>query len=314
MSIDNISLTNPSLKNVDIPPALFQAEVTPGGVKAIKSSAKRSDAFIMQAPADLVVVADLNTRIKTPALAERIRVLADDMKARGFRIDRPISCYVERHDGGGLRGFADRVIVVDGHTRLSAVLLAIEEGADIESVPVCLLPKSTNMDDILVSLVVANAGEKLTMLETSIVVKRLQARGSMEDGEIANKLGVTTTQIDNLSILAAAPKAVHQMVAASQVAASTVIELIRKVGVEKAVAQLKEQLAAANANGKKNGKITRKSLPSMQFASALKRSAPRLFEHASNIRKDPAYDQLSAETREQLDTLLAELEAVKPAQ
>jgi ParB-like chromosome segregation protein Spo0J len=308
MSFDNISLTNPSLKNLDIPPALFQAEVTPGGVKAIKSSAKRSDAFIMQAPADLVVVSDLNTRIKTPALAERIRVLADDMKARGFRIDRPISCYVERRDG------ADRVIIVDGHTRLSAVLLAIEEGADIESVPVCLLPKSTNMDDILVSLVVANAGEKLTMLETSIVVKRLQARGSMEDGEIANKLGVTTTQIDNLSILAAAPKAVHQMVAANQVAASTVIELIKKVGVEKAVAQLKEQLAAATANGKTNGKITPKSLPSMKFASALKRSAPRLFEHASNIRKDPAYGQLSAGTRENLEALLAELEADMPAE
>ncbi|MGX9960673.1 hypothetical protein ACW0US_18145 [Xanthomonas euvesicatoria] len=307
MSHETISLSNPSLKSVVIPPAVFQAELTPGGLKAIKTSegAMRIDNFYSY-PLDKVnVVKDLNTRIRTPEVEARIRLIADNMKDVGFRIDKPISCFVEKRDG------VDRIVLWDGHTRFAAAQLAVSEGADIPTIPVCLMPKSTSMDDILFGLVRANSGQPLSMLETSLVVKRLQARG-LEDAFIAQNLGVTTTHIDNLSILAGSPKSIHQMVAANQVAASTVIELIKKVGVEKALAQLSEQIAAAQAAGKQKIKITSKNLPSAKFQSALKKSAPRLFEHASAIRKDPAYGQLSTETREQLEAILEELEAAKP--
>ncbi|OCG82130.1 hypothetical protein LMG667_19745 [Xanthomonas euvesicatoria] len=308
MSTESISLSNPPLKSVVIPPSVFQAELTPGGLKAIKTSegATRIDNFYSY-PLDKVnVVKDLNARITTPDVLARIRMIADSMKDVGFRIDRPISCFVEKRDG------VDRIVVWDGHTRFAAAQLAVSEGADIPTVPVCLMPKSTSMDDIMFGLVTANSGQPLSMLETALVVKRLQARG-IDDSIIAQKIGVTTTHIDNLSILAGSPKSIHQMVAANQVAASTVIELIKKIGVEKTLAQLSEQIAAAQAAGKENIKITSKNLPSVKFQSALKKSAPRLFEHASAIRKDPAYGQLSSETREQLEALLEELEAARPA-
>lgn len=297
-----ISLTNAPLEGVSLPGASFTAEVTPGSVKAIKASTRRSDAFIFLDLDRLTVMDDLNLRVHSPEYQQRIRVLADDMKDNGFRLDKPISCFIHRE------GDSDRVVVFDGHTRRLAALLARSEGAEISEVPVALLPKSTSMNDLLVGLAIANSGAPLSMLELSLLVKRLQGRG-LSNPAISQKLHVTTTHVDKLAVLAGAPESLKMMVAANQVSATTVIDLIGAIGAERALAQLAEQLARAKGEGK--GRVTAKNLPAMQFQRAVKRHAPGMFDTLGAVKADPGYGQLSTETRERLEALTAELDQLR---
>lgn len=297
-----ISLENESLKGVKIPTDRITAEVTPGKVKAVKSSTRRSDAMIWLAPDRLTVLDDFNVRVETPAYRKRVRDLADDMKENGFRIDKPISCFVERH------GEDNRVVIQDGHTRYKAALLAIEEGADIGDLPVVLLPASTSMDDLIDGLLTTNNGEPLSMLEKAIVVKRLLNRGASA-AEISRKRKMTMTAVDNLTILAGAPRSLQEMIAANQVSATTVIDLIQSIGAERAVKQLTEQLAKAQASGK--NQVTAKHLPAMRFKQAVKRNAPRLYDAVVAVRADPGYSSLASETREQLEAMASELEKLR---
>lgn len=116
--------------DLDLPADTFDGELSPGGMKAIKMSARRSDAFVFLAPDRLLVQPSLNVRVRSQTYIDRVRSLADAMKLQGFRIDRPISCYVEaRADAGGIK--QNVVVVADGHTRLEAVHLARAEGADL---------------------------------------------------------------------------------------------------------------------------------------------------------------------------------------
>lgn len=297
-----VSLDNEPLEGVKIPTDRIVAEVTPGKVKAVKSATRRSDAMIFLAPDRLTILDDFNVRVESPAYTKRVRDLADDMKENGFRIDKPISCFVERH------GDDNRVVIQDGHTRYKAALLAISEGAEIDDLPVVLLPSSTSMDDLLDGLVTTNNGSPLTMLETAIVVKRRLNRGASA-AEISGKLKLTSTAIENLTILAAAPRSLQMMVAADQVSGSTVIDLISSIGAERAVKQLTEQLAKAQASGK--SRVTAKHLPAMRFKQAVKRNAPRLYEAVSAVRSDPGYKTLTEETRGQLEAMAAELDQLK---
>ena len=297
-----VSLENAPLPDVKIPTDRIEAEITPGRVKAIKSSTRRSDAMIFLAPERLTILDDFNVRVESPAYLKRVRDLADDMKENGFRIDKPISCFVEK------RGDDNRVVIQDGHTRYKAALLAIEEGAEIGDLPVVLLPASTSMDDLIDGLVTTNNGSPLSMLETAIVVKRRLNRGA-STAEISRKLKLTSTAIENLTILAAAPRSLQMMVAADQVSGSTVIDLINSIGAERAVKQLTEQLDKAQANGK--NRVTAKHLPAMRFKQAVKRNAPRLYEAVVAVRADPGYASLADETREQLEAMAAELEQLR---
>lgn len=297
-----VSLENESLEDVRIPTDRIQAEVTPGKVKAVKSSTRRSDAMIWLAPDRLTILDDFNVRVESPAYLKRVRDLADDMKENGFRIDKPISCFVEQRDGD------NRVVIQDGHTRYKAALLAISEGAEIGDLPVVLLPASTSMDDLIDGLVTTNNGSPLTMLETAIVVKRRLNRGA-STAEISKKLKLTPTAIENLTILASAPRSLQVMVAADQVSGSTVIDLINSIGAERAVKQLTEQLAKAQASGK--NRVTAKHLPAMRFKQAVKRNAPRLYDAVSAVRADPGYASLTEETREQIESMAAELEQLR---
>lgn len=285
-----------------IPPTEFTAELMPASVKELKRAHRRSDDFMFLPPEDVTVLPDLNVRVRSPDYIERIRLLADAMKANGFRRDRPISCYHEIRDG------VAQTIVADGHTRLEAVRLANEEGAKIVEIPVCILPRSTSMDDLLADLHVANSGTPLSMLEQAILVKRLQGRGN-EDRTIAQRLQVTLTHLNSLILLAAAPSAIHQMVADGHVTGSAAIEIIRSRGPEAAIQYLRNQLEALQAQGKT--KIKPAMLPEAQVRNAIKRSAPKMLERVRLVVADPGFTHLASATREALQELLTEIREVE---
>lgn len=285
-----------------IPTSDYAAEISPGSQKAVKVSAKRDDSFYRFDPRTLIVKHDLNVRFQTSKLQDRIRQIADGILTNGFRPDRPLTCFIDRVDG------EDKVVVADGHTRLAAALQAIANGAEIESVPVCLLPKTTSMSDVQAGQVISNSGTPFTMLEQSIVVARLINRGHTVE-ETAGRIGVTSTHIDNLMVLAAAPKAMQIMIANEQVSASTAIAAIREHGAEKALQLLTTQIAKAQGEGKQ--KVTAKMLPGAAYKREIKRSAPLLFSAVEKLVEDPAFSALSEDLRAPLLELIEKLRPLK---
>lgn len=303
---DTISLTNPTLE-LSLPTTDFTAEVTPGRIKNFKSSGllTRNDGFY-NCPLDMLRVhPDLNVRIHTPEYEARVRALADAIKLGGFRPDKPISVIIDSAIFGN-----DMPIITDGHTRFAAADLAVKEGADVPHVPIFILPRGTSMDDVLAGLVVANNGTPLDPMGLAIVVKRFQNRG-YDDATIAQRLSLYPAKIDFLARLAAAPKALQLMVASNQVAATTVVSLIQRIGAEAAKAELLQQLANAQASGK--GKVLPKQLPGVKFNNAIRKSSSRLYDAAQTVRQDPAYVHLNPSTRKALDSLLSELDTFRDA-
>lgn len=300
----SFDLNNPTLVLETRPADEVAGEVTPGGIKAVKTENRRNDSVVWMHPDKIQVMEGFNLRfVNTPEHKATVRMYADSMKREGFKWDKPISCFVADDGNGG-----NMIVVFDGHTRLESVALANSEGAGIDAIPVALAPKTMSMDDMLNALHTNNNGNPLPMLGLALLVKRKVGRGHT-NARIASDLHITTTHVENLILLSSAPIAVQDMVVSNQVAATTVVDLFRKLGAEAATAQLKQQLAAAQAAGK--NKITKKNLPGAKFESALKRSAPRLFERVSSIRQDPGYAGLSDSTRQELEALVEELEVLR---
>lgn len=285
-----------------VPSGHLELEYQVGGIKKVKESNKRIDAFYSYDPRNLVPMEGFNVRVRTPEYEAHVRELADNMKAVGFNTEHPIPCLVMRH------GDQDVVAPVGGHSRLEAVMLAIAEGADIPTVSIVLKPKDTSVEDLIVALHRDNTGRPLTVLEQSVVAERLAGR-DLTPEEIAEKMGCTMQHVRNMAVLASAPAELRQLIADNTIAASMVIDTIKELGAEGALAALTKAAAEAKDNGR--GRVTAKLLPNAKFKKALKKSANKLYDQAERIVADPGFSALTHETQRELRELLAELDATK---
>jgi ParB/RepB/Spo0J family partition protein len=141
-------------------------------------------------------------------------------------------------------------LVIAGHRRLAAALIAINElGAEIQSIPCIAEPKGTSEADRCADLVVSNSGEPLTPLEIAGVVKRLTGFG-WEPENIAKRLGWASKQtVENYLDLLATPTSVQEMVRNHEVSASTAVSTVRKHG-DKAAGVLADAKVQARSEGK----------------------------------------------------------------
>jgi len=114
----------------------FTRELTPGNTKAAMKAvgAASSDLWKVD-PGQLRTLDGFNARIKNDAYAARVRWIADSIKANGFYPDKPLTGFVALEDG------EEVIYVTGGHRRHEGVLLAIEEGADVPTVPVVIKPR-----------------------------------------------------------------------------------------------------------------------------------------------------------------------------
>lgn len=288
-----------------LPKADFELILEPGGIKKIKTENRRSDAMIFIAPHLLYVIPGYNVRVHDEAYAQAVRALAENMKVDGFHIGKPITVVAMKDPAG-----EDVLGVCAGHTRLDAVLLAISEGAPIETVPVIINGKGTSPLDMTLDLVRSNSGRPLSTYETALVIKRL-ANMELSEAEIARQLGLAPSYVNGLLLLAAAPYPLVKMIIAGQLAAALAIEEIRKHGHTKALEKFRKLAEAAKATGK-DTRITAAALPERRYAKTLQKAAPRLHERAVLIRQDPGFAGLSSENREAIELLLAEIEQDRP--
>jgi ParB family chromosome partitioning protein len=205
----------------------------------LRSLAVSKRDLLMINPTLLKVEEGYNIRdLSTQHAKDKLRDLANSIKENG--VQTPLTVRLK----------GDDVFIVAGHRRHAAACLAIQEGAEIESVPCIAEAKGTAEADRIADLIISNSGEPLTPLETASVIKRLSAFGWSQE-KIAAKLGWTSIQtVDNYLILLSAPQSVQNLVRDNQTSASTAIALTRKHGPDGAATLLEAAKVEATACGK----------------------------------------------------------------
>lgn len=238
-----------------------------GSVKKAMAGCSSADLWKVP-PARLRIKEGFNVRVRNKAYEQRVRRIADSIKANGYYSDKPLAGYPALEDGEHV------IYVTDGHTRHEALMLAISEGAEIAAVPVVPKPEGTSLEDLTVALVTSNAGEPLSPFEVAVVCKRLIDYGVEED-EIAQRLGYTKTYVGGLLLLMSAPRAIRKLVESGRVSAALAVDVLKKHG-SKAEEVLK---AAAEQAGKDKGvedaKVTPKAVARSQSGGQRVIRAPK---------------------------------------
>jgi ParB/RepB/Spo0J family partition protein len=162
-------------------------------------------------PRNVVIQAGFNTRINYGKLHE----LKNKIIANG--VHSPLKGF---DDGNG------KFILTDGHRRMAAIQLAIEEGHDIKLVP--FIP-SDEHDDVsrTLEILLSNDGKPLTTLETAHTYKRLTSLG-LKVSEVATKVGKSYAYVNKLLILSNATETTQAQIKEGKVSAWTVLEALKK--------------------------------------------------------------------------------------
>ena len=282
----------------------FNTVLVPGSIKGGMKAVEAGSRDLWQIdPTKLRVIEGFNPRVMNDEYKAHIRSIADSIKTEGFFQDQPLAGYVATIEGEPV------VFVYNGHTRLAATLLAISEGAEIPRLPVVVSQSGLSMEDMTVALIRGNGGKSLTYYESAVVCKRLIKYGFTEE-EISARTGITGPLVRNRLALMAAPLKLREMVANDSMSATLAIELLNNHG-DKAVEKAEEAQSRAAEAGKT--KVRKAQTAPSARVKFVKKSAPKLYEAASSVRRDPAFTKLSPDVQELLEGLLKEIEGKEDA-
>jgi ParB family transcriptional regulator, chromosome partitioning protein len=280
----------------------FDTVLVAGSIKTAMKDSGSGSRDLWQVPIDQIkVVPGLNPRVMNDAYRLHVRALADSMKTEGYYQDQPLAGYVAKEGD-------DQVIYVySGHSRLAGAKLANSEGAEIIKLPVVVSIQGLSMEDITVSIIRGNGGKSLSYYESAVVCKRL-VRYGMEIEDIAARTGITAPLIKNRLLLMSAPARLREMVANDEMSATLAIEMFNKHG-SNVMDTIKGAVEVAGTEGKSKVRKAQTTAKPDVFnrAKFVKKAAPRLFEAADLVRKDPGFAGLTQDTRELLDKLLSEI-------
>jgi ParB family transcriptional regulator, chromosome partitioning protein len=179
----------------------------------------------------------------------------------------------------------DKYELVDGHRRLRAVMLAIENGHDIKFVEV--MPFKGSEEDQVFSMIITGTGQKpLNEIEQSEAVKRLTNFGyTVED--IARKIGKSLPHVYNLLSLANAPKKIRDFVMSGLISGGTVVQIVREVKDEKEQLKVVEDaIADANKDTEKEGKAKKKATAKNVKTLKAKSPSQKIFEAIESLDEE----------------------------
>ena len=210
--------------------------------------AKRSDVFKVD-PRALVVEEGFNIRIDYGNIAE----LASSIAERGVMV--PLRGYRKKEDGNEL------FVIVDGHRRYKAIMMALENGAEISRVPMILEGKGYSKEERVLDMFTLNDGKRLEPMEEGELFKRLKAFGWAEK-EISKKTGRSLPHVYKMIEVANAPMEIKNQIKEGNISANTVSQIMtetkneeeQKEIVSSAVKTAKSEGKKATAKHVKNGK------------------------------------------------------------
>lgn len=227
-------------------------------LKAIESKGMSTNVRVPLA--NLKPLPGFNVRVKgTDDYKEAVRAFADSIKLNGFYDHKPLAAIVLEGD--------PTVYVYDGETRYDALMLLETEGTTFDAIPVSLAPAGTTVEDLTVSMAQSNDGRALTPIALAELVKRLLSYNP-DKNLAAARIGKTVRYVDNLLVLAGAPKSVRDAVASDKIAAAEAVKIVRKdkAGAAKVVA---DKVKAAEAKGQTKATPKRSATgPKMKRVSA----------------------------------------------
>lgn len=200
-------------------------------MEALKS--KRTDIFLVD-PRNIVVKENFNVR---KDLGD-VRSLMESIVETGLQVPLKAS---------KIRG-EDKYELVDGHRRMAAIDLALEEGHDIKYVEVS--PFKGNDEDRVFSMVITGTGQKaLSDVEMSEAIKRLVNFGYKVE-EIASKIGKSVPQTYNYLNISSLPKMIKNKIEDNKISASLVLQIVREEKDGEKQMEMVEE-AIANTGGTK---------------------------------------------------------------
>lgn len=181
-----------------------------------------------------------NPRDEDDRLKAHIETITASIRAIGFDQSKPLTVYLS---GDG------HYAISDGHCRLRAVLAAIEQGAEIATVPVVLEARGINEADRVAGILTRNSGLNLSPIEQGRVYKRLAGFG-WDEKRIAATSGKPLASVRQIFDLMEAEPDTQAAVIAGEVSVTAVAGAVREHGPEKAKRVVAKAVAAAKANGK----------------------------------------------------------------
>lgn len=142
--------------------------------------------------------------------------------------------------------------LVDGECRLRGVMLAIERGADIKTVPVVGEDRFANEADRLFNQDVYNSGKPFGTMEKARHYKRILDLGWQQQ-DIAKKAGISGGRVSQLLELLTLPTVIQKMITEGKVSASMALQVFKKHNgdVALAVAELSGAVVEAEKQGRK---------------------------------------------------------------
>lgn len=141
--------------------------------------------------------------------------------------------------------------LVDGECRYRAVMMAIEKGADIKTVPVVGEDRYANEGDRLFNQFLYNSGKPFGPIENARHFKRLIDMG-WQQSDIAKKAGFSGGRVSQLLELLILPVSLQKFITEGKASASMVLSTFKKHNQDEAltIAELSGAVAEAAKQGR----------------------------------------------------------------
>lgn len=206
--------------------------------------------------------------------------LKESIRENGLKI--PLRVYKEDSN----------IFLTDGHRRLRAINLLLDEGEDIKSVPCISEPKNYSEEQRIFDIFLTGDSKALDDIERGILFQRLVDRGYTQ-AEIAKKIGRSQMYVSNAIAATNLPKLVKNAVASGEIAVSTAVSVARMSNTEKEVIDtVQAAVRIAQENGKGRATINHvqavskpKAIPRVSISSSFK-SYKEFIEENSIVLKE----------------------------
>lgn len=175
-----------------------------------------------------------------PANIEHIEQLAKSIAENGVK--EPLRVFME----------GDVPYVTNGECRYRAVMLLLDKGVEIKTVPVMSEQGKQNDADRLFTQFISNSGKPFGPIENARLFKRLLDMG-WQQKEIATKTGFSGGRISQLLELLTLPVVLQKFITEGKASASMVLSTFKKHNGDVAltVAELSGAVAVAEKQGRK---------------------------------------------------------------
>lgn len=219
---------------------------------------KRGVAVLHFDPRKLKVKPGLNIRdLTTPDNRAHVEWLAGEIEAKGFSPEHPLIIFKED----------ETPYISQGHCRHAALMLCIERGVNILTVPCLPEAKGTSERDRIAGQFTSNAGKSLNPREAAANIKRMLRLGLSAD-QVARAIGKSASYISQTLEFEAAPAEAHDAVASGEISKTLAASILREEGPAKGVETIRKAVRTAKSQGK--AKATAKHLPKPEPAQALR--------------------------------------------